>query len=64
MNKGIVVSAQQPPKISNELQKQVEAHAVVHMFPNDQRISPKMYGVFYHKQIAGGRPIADARFGL
>jgi hypothetical protein len=49
MDKGIVISAQHTPNISNKLQKQVESH-VVKMFPNDD-------GVFYHKQMAGGKHI-------
>jgi hypothetical protein len=56
MDRGIGICAQHTPKISNELQKQVESH-VVKMFPSDERNGLKKYGVTYHKQIAGGKHI-------
>jgi hypothetical protein len=48
-----VVGAHQTPAISNALQRQVKAIVDV-AFPNDDRLSPKTYGVFYHASLARG----------
>jgi hypothetical protein len=57
MDQGVIPGVQKTTQIANDLQRQVEARVVVKMFPNDERIGLKMYGVFYHKHIMGRKHI-------
>jgi hypothetical protein len=56
MDKGVVIGAQQALYVSNALQKQVELR-VEKMFPNDERIGLKKYGVSYHIKMPGGKHV-------